>query len=249
MIKAVGLDLDDTLYDRNQVYEKTFQVMEQSVLTTGISFRNFNDIFQQESQIEFQKFTQGIKGEVEFKIDRVLSTYERLGYPLNYEQAFQFNELYLHHKKQIELRPGMAKLINYLHSVNVELFVLTNGAQETQTSKLHYLGIDKLIPAENTFISGAMEVAKPDKEIFGLVEDSLGLAGNEILYIGDHYENDIIGCQQNSWTAVYYNVNDETVEDENLVQFSTDQQVYEYIKKMSMDLNIKGKTVLMKNWI
>lgn len=232
MIKAVGLDLDDTLYDRNQVYEKTFQVMEQSVLATGISFQYFNVIFQQESQIEFQKFTQGIKGEVEFKIDRVLSTYERLGSPLNYEQALRFNELYLHHKKQIELRPGMVKLIDYLQSVGVELFVLTNGARETQSSKLHYLGIDKLIPAENMFISGAMGVAKPDKEIFDLVEDSLGLAGHEIMYIGDHYENDIIGCQQSGWTAVYYNVNEETVEAEDLIQFSIDQQVYEYIKKL-----------------
>lgn len=233
MIKAIGLDLDDTLYDRNQVYEKTYQVMEQTVLATKISFQNFNDIFQQESQIEFQKFTQGIKGEVEFKIERVLSTYQRLGYPLEFEQALQFNELYLHHKKQIELRPGMIKLINYLQSVDVELFILTNGARETQSSKLHYLGIDKLIPAESTFISGAMGVAKPDKKIFDLVEDSLGLAGNEILYIGDHYENDIIGCQQSGWTAVYYNVNEVAIEDEDLVQFSTDQQVYEYIKQMS----------------
>ena len=232
MIKAVGLDLDDTLYDRNQVYEKTFQVMEQTVLATNVSFQDFNDIFQQESQIEFQKFTQGIKGEVEFKIDRVLSTYERLGCPLNYEQALQFNELYLHHKKQIELRPGMIKLINHLQSVGVELFVLTNGAKGTQSSKLHYLGIDKLIPSENTFISGAMGVAKPDKEIFDLVEDSLGLAGNEILYIGDHYENDIFGCQRNDWTAVYYNVNNVTAEDENTAQFSTDQQVYKYVKNL-----------------
>lgn len=232
MIKAVGLDLDDTLYDRNQVYEKTYQIMEQEVLATGVSFQDFNDIFQQESQIEFQKFTQGIKGETEFKIDRILSTYQRLGHLLKYEQALRFNELYLHHKKQIEMRPGMAKLIDYLRSIDMELFVLTNGAKETQSSKLHYLGIDKVIPSEKSFISDEMGVAKPDKKIFGLVEDSLGLVGNEILYVGDHYENDILGCQQNDWTAVYYNVNNVIVEDENLVQFSTERQVYEYIKNL-----------------
>ena len=47
MIKAVGLDLDDTLYDRNQVYERTVEVMEQTVLETGVSFEAFNEIFQQ----------------------------------------------------------------------------------------------------------------------------------------------------------------------------------------------------------
>lgn len=232
MIKAVGLDLDDTLYDRNQVYEKTVEVMEETVHETGVSFEEFNDIFQQESQVEFQKFTQGLKGEVEFKVDRVLSTYKKLGYPLKYKQALKFNELYLHHKKQIELRPGMEKLIDYLRSIDMEVFVLTNGAAETQASKLNYLGVDKHIPVEKSFISDEIGVAKPNREIFDVVEDSLGLAGNEILYIGDHYENDILGCMKNDWSAVYYNVNDETIEDEDVVQFSTDQQVYEYVKSL-----------------
>lgn len=232
MIKAVGLDLDDTLYDRNQVYEKTFRVMEETILATRVSFQEFNEIFQQESQIEFQQFTQGIKGEIEFKLDRVLSTYQRLGYSLESEQAQIFNELYLHHKKQIELRPGMQKLIHYLQSRDVELFVLTNGAEETQTSKLHYLGVDQLIPAEKSFVSGSMGVAKPDKAIFDRIEDALNLAGNEILYIGDHYENDILGCQQNGWTAVYYNVNNELVENEAVLQCATDQEVYEYVKNL-----------------
>ena len=232
MIKAVGLDLDDTLYDRNQVYEKTVEVMEQTVLETGVSFEEFNEIFQQESQVEFQKFTQGLKGEVEFKVDRVLSTYEKLGHPLKYKQALKFNELYLYHKKQIELRPGMAKLIDYLRSIDMELFVLTNGAAATQASKLQYLGVDKQIPVEKSFISDEIGVAKPNREIFDVVEDSLGLAGSEILYIGDHYENDILGCMKNDWAAVYYNVNDESVEDEDVVQFSSDQQVYEYVKSL-----------------
>lgn len=232
MIKAVGLDLDDTLYDRNQVYEKTFRVMEETVLATHVSFQAFNEIFQQESQMEFQQFTQGLKGEIEFKLDRVLSTYRRLGHSLKGEQAQRFNELYLHHKKQIELRPGMLKLIRYLQSMDVELFVLTNGAEETQTSKLHYLGVDQLIPAEKRFVSGSMGVAKPDKAIFDRIEDALNLAGNEILYIGDHYENDILGCQQNEWTAVYYNVNKEVVKNEAVLQCATDQEVYECVKKL-----------------
>lgn len=232
MIKAVGLDLDDTLYDRNQVYEKTLQAMEQDVVTTGVSFQDFNEVFQEESQIEFQKFTKGLKGETTFKIDRVLSTYQRLGHPLKYEQALNFNELYLQYKEQIELRPGMEKLIDYLRSIEMEVFVLTNGAAETQASKLQYLGVDKHIPVEKSFISDEIGVAKPNREIFDVVENSLGLAGNEILYIGDHYENDILGCMKNDWSAVYYNVNDEAIEDEDIVQFSTDQQVYEYVKSL-----------------
>lgn len=75
-------------------------------------------------------------------------------------------------------------------------------------------------------------MAKPDKGVFDLVEATLGLAGDEILYIGDHYENDILGSLKNDWTAVHYDVNNEREEDEGIAQFSTDLEVYEYIKNL-----------------
>lgn len=232
MIKAVGLDLDDTLYDRNQVYEKTLHAMEQDVVTTGVSFQEFNEVFQEESQNEFQKFTQGLKGETMFKVDRVLSTYERLNHSIKYEQALKFNELYLKYKEQIELRPGMEKLLNHLLNTDMELFVLTNGAKETQASKMDYLGIDKWVSFEKRFISDEVGMAKPDKGVFDLVEAALGLVGDEILYIGDHYENDILGSLKNDWTAVHYDVNNERAGVEGIAQFSTDLEVYEYVKNL-----------------
>lgn len=45
MIKAVGLDLDDTIYDRNQVYEKAYTIMERNILSTKLLLKNLIKYF------------------------------------------------------------------------------------------------------------------------------------------------------------------------------------------------------------
>lgn len=230
MIKAIGLDLDDTLYDRNKVYEKVYGVMERNVLTTDILFRDFNQVFQQKSQIEFQKFDQGIKSDLESKIDRTLSAYEELGFTLTREQALIFHTLYLYYRDQIEVRPGMKRLIDFFYAAGMELFILTNGTEKTQLGKLYNLGLDKKISPNNFFISEQLGAAKPNRKVFEAVEFALGLKGTEILYIGDHFENDIISSQQNNWNTLYYNVNDEKVSKEKAIQFYSDIELYKYAK-------------------
>lgn len=75
-------------------------------------------------------------------------------------------------------------------------------------------------------------MAKPNKKVFQAVETSLGLMGNEILYIGDHYESDILGSLQSDWKAVFYNANAMELEDKRLIQIQTDDQVYQYVKDL-----------------
>lgn len=230
MIKAVGLDLDDTIYDRNQVYEKAYAIMERNILSTKTSFKEFNQVFQRKSLIEFQNFVKGIKGELDYKTDRIIDTYKELEWELSNEQALIFNSVCLHFRDQIQIRPGMKKLIDYLQSVNVQLFILTNGPEKTQLKKLHNLGIDKYIQHDSFFISEKLGVAKPNKKIFDVIEDRLKLNGNEILYIGDHYESDVRSSLKNDWKAIFYNVNNMKIQDENVLQFFSDEQVYEYVK-------------------
>lgn len=60
-IKFVGIDLDDTLYDRDSVYKNTYYVMEKEVISTETRFSKFNKVFQKYSIIEFDKYTAGKK--------------------------------------------------------------------------------------------------------------------------------------------------------------------------------------------
>lgn len=49
-IKYVGIDLDDTLYNRDNVYKNTFYIMEKEVVCTNSHhFEKFNKTFQKYS--------------------------------------------------------------------------------------------------------------------------------------------------------------------------------------------------------
>lgn len=52
MLKAVGFDLDDTLYSRSAIYERTYQQMEDNIVATGIPFNQFEPIFEKYSQLD-----------------------------------------------------------------------------------------------------------------------------------------------------------------------------------------------------
>lgn len=220
------------MYDREWIYEKTYAITDQNDLRTNASFYDFNQLFQQESIIEFKNFTQGIKNELNYKLDRILAAYKKLGQNLAKEQLLIIHTLYLYYRERIAIRPGMEKLMKYLQSVHVQLFILTNGAEETQENKLYNLGIHEYILKKHFFTSGKMKAAKPDKTVFGTVEESFHLKGNEILYIGDHYETNNLGSLQNNWKPIFLNIHNTKIVNTSVPQFHSDEYLYKYVKSI-----------------
>ncbi|MGH2064745.1 hypothetical protein ACRCJW_09765 [Aerococcus urinaeequi] len=43
--KAIGFDLDDTLYDRGSFYHHIFDLMETTIVKTDVNFESFYEIF------------------------------------------------------------------------------------------------------------------------------------------------------------------------------------------------------------
>ncbi|MGF3183634.1 HAD family hydrolase [Facklamia sp. P12934] len=205
-IRAIGFDLDDTLYNRKNIYKKVFDVMEASVINTEIKFENFFDEFQGFSDIEYGKFMQRIKNKKDYKNDRVIKSYNFFGKKLSKKEAAIFNSLYLYFLNSIEYREGTELLLKYLIKNGYDLFILTNGSSGDQRKKLKYLGIENYIPSNKWFISDELNCTKPDRKIYKYVEQSLGYKGKEILYIGDDIENDIVGAQSSNWETILLNI-------------------------------------------
>lgn len=216
-IKAVGFDLDDTLYSRGEFYNFVFNVMEASVIDTETPFTDFYDVFQRHSDIEYEKFIRDGKAKDAYKNDRVIATYKELGFVVTEDDAIIFNSLYLYFRDRIVYRQGVEELFKLLLAKDMELFILTNGPSEDQRNKLKQLNIKKYIPESRWFISDELNSTKPDLEIFGKVEKSLGCTSEELLYIGDNYVNDIVGAKNAGWEAVLLNVHDNYSESEELL--------------------------------
>ena len=48
-------------------------------------------------------------------------------------------------------------------------------------------------------------MAKPDKQIFKIAEQSMKFDKNKVFYIGDSFQNDIVGAKKVGWKAVWSN--------------------------------------------
>lgn len=216
-IKAVGFDLDDTLYSRGDFYKFVFDVMEESVISTENTFNIFYEVFQKHSDIEYEKFIRDRKAKDAYKNDRVITTYKELGFVATEKDAIIFNALYLYFRDRIVYRQDVEELFKVLLEKNMELFILTNGPSEDQRNKLKQLKIERYIPENRWFISDELNCTKPDLEIFEKVEKLLEYANEELLYIGDNYINDFKGAKNAGWEAVLLNIHDNYSNSDNVL--------------------------------
>ena len=165
-IKAVGFDLDDTLYSRSNYYKFIYEIMEDSVINTGHSFSNFYEVFQRYSDLEYEKFIREGKSKVAYKNDRVIKTYKELNADISENEAIIFNSLYLYFRNKIIYREGIEDLFEMLLKNNIELFILTNGPSEDQRNKIKELNVEYYIHRNRWFISDELKCSKPSVSNF-----------------------------------------------------------------------------------
>ena len=90
------------------------------------------------------------------------------------------------------------EILDYLKSRDVRISLITNGPYEHQLKKIRSLGLGKWIEEKDMIISSAVGISKPDERIFHMVCESG-------LYVGDSYENDVIGAKKAGWDVIWLN--------------------------------------------
>lgn len=230
-INYVGIDLDDTLYDRDSIYRNTFNLMTSEIVPLDILFSEFNEVFQKESIIEYEKYSHGKKDKISYKLDRVITTYKSFGHEINKNQALIFHSLYEYFREKIELRPSAPEFIETLYNMGLKPFILTNGPSLDQWHKIHNLKLNEMIEKEYIFVSGDMGCSKPDNEVFKAVENKLNANSNEIIYIGDNLENDIYAAINNNWRAIYFNFKNNTTSNADFMSVNNFEELISLFKK------------------
>ena len=203
-MKAIGFDLDDTLYNRLTIYKNTYQEMQATDHYLDLDFDTFNQVYAEFSEQEYQVFMAGKKTEAAFKNDRVIETYAHFGHKIDQATAQQFNQLKNHYQKQLSMSEDLVALMESALSKGMTLFVLTNGSTKAQIDKLTNLGVDQFIDKDKWYISESMGGSKPQRKLFDAVTADLNVAPKDILFVGDDYRNDIEGAIQAGWQAIHY---------------------------------------------
>ncbi len=229
---VVGFDLDDTLYSRARALNIAFESLG---IGDGLDFEAFQKQFIISSEIAVDMNINGNLTLEESRVYRVKHSLESFGIFIDEDEHARFQEVYIEAQNNIVLNDGMKELLDSLKSKGITMFILTNGPTEHQNNKIDNLGIREYF--DEIFISGEINTLKPDKRIFDLVADKY--MDSEIYYLGDSFENDIVGSV-NSKRFKPLMFAPDTLDDEirryvnenGVVVFSNGYEVKEYFDNM-----------------
>jgi len=201
-MSAVIFDLDDTLYDQLEPFKKAVQknffFPSSQIEDLYLFSRSFSD--------EVFDLTHTGKMQLEaMYIYRMQNACAQFGMDLTVKQALQFQEDYAYFQGKIELFEDAKELLDYCKQQGMTTGLITNGPTWHQWAKIQQLGLTRWISEKNIFISSTVGISKPDVRLFEHVERSMDLDKKDTYYVGDSYENDVIGAKSAGWKAIWHN--------------------------------------------
>lgn len=204
MISAIVFDVDDTVYDQQAPYrkaiERSFPDFDFTQLKQAyIRFRHYSDI-------GFPRVMAGEWTTPYFRYWRCKETLLEFGYrEISEAEGKHFQAIYEEELSNITMLDEMRMTLDFLKAKGVPMGVITNGPTEHQLKKVKKLGLYDYIPPHRVLVSQATGFQKPEKEIFNLAAKQFGMTPATTLYVGDSYDNDIVGAHGAGWHAMWFN--------------------------------------------
>lgn len=201
-LKAVLFDLDDTLFDRSAAQREAVQILIQefSDLFTGIDSSRILNAFLESDLVADRKFWSGASMD-EVRIGRSEAFLQSLG--LNQSFAGEVTKKYLETYPSLDVPVKNARSVVENLAGEFQLGLVSNGYPDVQYRKLETMGIDHLFRC--VVVSEEVGIRKPDPRIFWMAIESLDAEAEECMYVGDHYDHDVIGAKKARMRACWFN--------------------------------------------
>lgn len=201
-MKALIFDVDDTLYDQIQPFKRALEnhlkISENLLEPIYIASRKYSD----------EAFGAVLSGEMTLKASHIYRLQRALadfGLEISGDEALIVQEDYSRYQGQLTLSSEFKEVFAYCQQAGIAMGVITNGPHQHQLKKINSLDLFRWIPRENVLISGEVGLAKPSREIFDLLAEKLQLSSADIYYVGDSFENDVVGCHNAGWKSIWLN--------------------------------------------
>ncbi len=203
MIKVVFFDLDDTLYDHTGTVEIALEVLKDHLP----SLRRFSDTeirdsyhtFLEEYHRHFLEGTYSFDETHRHRWAAMLTHWDIHDRDAEEMRAY-WRELYLSNQKLVA---GAKELLEAVRSVGIATGIVTNNSVSEQVGKLRSLGVEHLI--DHLVISEEAGCSKPDEKIFRIALERAGARPDEVVMVGDHWENDIVAASRVGIRGVWFN--------------------------------------------
>lgn len=204
MIRAVLIDLDDTLVDHQHAMRSALRVLHDK--DPRLQALGFDFLL-----AEWQRVLEAMHDDVavgripihESRIIRYRHFYDLAGAPVDRAEAEEIAtdhmQTYMSNRRIV---PGAVALMEIVRR-HARTAVVTNNTVIEQDEKLLTFGlwphVDALVTSEEC------GVAKPDSAIFITALERLGVGVDEAVMVGDSWENDIIGAAGIGMRAIWLN--------------------------------------------
>lgn len=204
MISAIVFDVDDTIYDQQAPYriavENCFPDFDMTQINQAyIRFRHYSDT-------GFPRVMAGEWTTEYFRFWRCEQTLLEFGYrQISEDEGNHFQEIYEKELDQITMLDEMRLTLDFLKEKNIPMGIITNGPTEHQLKKVKKLGLYEYVAPKRVLVSQATGFQKPQKEIFNLAAEQFDMNPDTTLYVGDSYDNDIIGAHNSGWHSMWFN--------------------------------------------
>ena len=171
--RAVGFDLDDTLYDHSMYVLGAYRDIAVAVeKIAGIPKADFFErIFS-----DWQKLTS--------RCNTIFSNALAAWGIYSPQLENYLVQIYRAHVPRIELFPGVLDGLRSLKEAGFLLGILSDGRPEVQRRKLHALGLEGMFDAE--VFAGNPNFYKPDSSGFQRLIGLLGVEPMNMTYVGDN---------------------------------------------------------------
>jgi len=202
---GILFDLDHTLWDYHTNSRETLHDM---YVDFGLAnrlqadFDAFHDVFQDINATLWNQYDRGLIQRDAIRRDRFNTI---LGHFSVTDTALSrdLSEAYVREgPKKGNLIKGALDILEYLHP-RYPMFIVTNGFEEVQFTKVKSAGLEKYF--REIVISDRVGHKKPSPEIFHYVVDTHGIPHRNLIMIGDNMLTDIAGAVRAGIDSVLFN--------------------------------------------
>jgi len=211
---VIVFDLDDTLYDLSEPFRRAHRELFEETLG-----EDCEELFRMSRIYSDEVLALEKEGKIASKdafFLRIHRTYQDVGMDMDRAIADCFEEKYRYYQNHIVMPEEIKKMLDDCKQAGHTMALLTNGNLKGQGVKIRALNIMNWFAEENIFVSEITGFHKPALGTFLYVQEHLGVEPQEIWYVGDTYEVDVLGGKRAGWNVIWFNHRKRLVPEDNM---------------------------------
>lgn len=190
VIRAIGFDLDNTLFDHREAATRGLELLIHEKGWTYLSNESVGKEWHRLEDIYFAQYVAGTMTLMEHRRARMRMFLTSTDTHVDDRKLDELWDDYLHHYSNSWVAYSDASAaLSDLKAAGYRMAVLTNGQQAQQEAKLAAMGLTDLFEA--VLAIGTVEALKPDQKAFAHLCRVLECEPDEVLFVGDDLDYDV----------------------------------------------------------